>query len=131
MLEDLAPILMFAVFTLIFIIVIIKTTVDNIRNNRRIQKEWEQPFEEIPHQAVNARVLDKRTDMLHGRSYRFPEHKIVYFVTFLTDYGKTVEYQVPAECYGRVNIHQTGMLITVGDEFFDFGDGEDIEQDSQ
>ena len=38
-----------------------------------------------------------------------------------------MECPVPEELYVTLNIDQTGTLVILNDGFFDFGDGEDME----
>ncbi|MBQ2915694.1 MAG: DUF2500 family protein [Clostridia bacterium] len=73
--------------------------------------------------AVGAVVLDKKAEMFSlGKS-----HSLKFTVYFLTDDGETVEMDVSQEVYGRLNKSQVGNLVTVNGNFFDFGDGEEIE----
>lgn len=50
-----------------------------------------------------------------------------YFVTFVLEDGREVEYQIGQELYEKLQTEQTGMLVLVNGRFFDFGDGEEIE----
>ena len=85
-------------------------------------ENWQEPDPEI----IGARVIAKKIiDGVTG-SYRMPEYKMEMFVTFLTDDGETVEYEVEREVYERVYVDQTGDLVTLNGQFFDFGDGEEI-----
>ena len=85
-------------------------------------ENWQEPEPEI----IGARVIAKRIiDGVTG-SYRMPEYKMEMFVTFLTDDGETVEYEVEREVYERVYVDQTGNLVSINGSFFDFGDGEEI-----
>lgn len=105
---------------------LIKTIIDSHKYNKKLMKELEEPIEEAPAVGIGARVMSKRTDILRGGSYRMPSHRVGFYITFLTDDGKTVEHEVGQDVYGRCDLYQTGTLVTINGEFFDFGKGEDI-----
>ena len=50
-----------------------------------------------------------------------------YFITFKLENDEEVEYEVSQELYERIDEEQTGTLVVVNGNFFDFGEGEDIE----
>ncbi len=72
----------------------------------------------------NARVIDKRfeSDVMGTRSVRQVSS---YFVTFFTEDGETVEYDVPREIFLQIEKGQESTLVTLDGKFFDFSDGED------
>ena len=85
-------------------------------------ENWQEPDPEI----IGARVIAKKIiDGVTG-SYRMPEYKMELFVTFLTDDGEIVEYKVEKEAFERIELDQTGDLLTLDGNFFDFGDGEEL-----
>ena len=53
-------------------------------------------------------------------------HRLNYLLTFITDDGDTVKYSVPQDLFEMVYIGQQGILATVENEFFDFGQGENV-----
>ncbi len=91
-------------------------------HKQQIIAEMEQPVTLPPVDAVYATVLKKDVFM----EKKVHMHQLVYSVQFLTDSGETVEYSVPEELYDYITIGQKGILATVDGEFFDFGDGEEI-----
>lgn len=78
----------------------------------------------------NARVIDKRfeSDVMGTRSVRQASS---YFVTFLTEDGETVEYDVPREIFLQIEKGQESTLVTVDGKFFDFSDGESVPEDTE
>lgn len=93
----------------------------------------EQPF--IPPTApqgefVSARVISKRIAHTYDRSRGIYMKESEYYgiITFLLGDGKEVEYAVPPELYERCEENQVGTLVTVNGKFFDFGQGEEIEE---
>lgn len=77
--------------------------------------------------AVHAQVLSMRIDGYYEGSTRSPQYTTEFLITFMTDDEATVEYAVPKEVFDRTQVNQSGMLLTLNDAFFDFGDGEDVE----
>ena len=92
------------------------------RDAQSDEEEWNEPETKI----IGARVIDKRIADGTTGSYKMPKYNMVLLVTFLTDDGDTVEYEVNKEVYERVYVDQTGDLLTINEVFFDFGDGEEI-----
>ncbi len=75
--------------------------------------------------GIGARVISKRMDISY-RGTKIPEHNIFYMVSFLTDKGETKEFSVSQDIYNRINEYDTGTLVTINDNFFDFGKGESM-----
>lgn len=75
--------------------------------------------------AVPARVMEKEAGGSHtgGKVSRYVPH---YMVKFLTDEGAELVYDVPAEKFAEISEGDTGMLVTVGEKFIDFGEGDEI-----
>ena len=49
----------------------------------------------------------------------------------MTDDEIDVEYTVSQEVFDRIAVDQVGVLVTVNGNFFDFGDGQEIEETEQ
>ena len=77
--------------------------------------------------AYPARVVDMRAVVGNVGGHKRPKTGTSFLVTFLTDDGERMECPVPEELYVTLNIDQTGTLVILNDGFFDFGDGEDME----
>ena len=78
--------------------------------------------------AYPARIVDMRAVIGNVGGHKRPKTGTSFLVTFLTDDGETLEYPVPEELYVTLNIDQTGTLVILNEGFFDFGDGEDVEE---
>jgi hypothetical protein len=79
-------------------------------------------------EAFPARVVDMRAVVGNVGGHKRPKTGTSFLVTFLTDDGARMEYPVPEELYVTLNIDQTGTLVILNNGFFDFGDGEDMEE---
>lgn len=79
--------------------------------------------------GIGARVISKRTEISY-KGIKIPEHSIVYIVSFLTDKGETKEYSVTEDIYNSLSEQDTGTLVTINNNFFDFGKGESIYEQS-
>lgn len=77
---------------------------------------------------VAATVVSKRlyTHYEQNGLLQLPETVTRFFVTFAPQGGESVEFEVSKEMYDGVGEGQEGTLVTVGGNFFDFGDGEDV-----
>jgi len=81
--------------------------------------------EDVETAAIGARVISKDFESkVNGTKY--VRHGSSFFVTFLTDDGEEKEFKVSRELFDRLYEDQTGTLVTVNGNFFDFGDGEDM-----
>ncbi len=96
----------------------------SINEHRKQLKELMSETELEP-VGIGARVIGKRTELSY-KGIKIPEHSIVYIVSFLTDKGETKEYSVTEDIYNSLFEHDTGTLVTINDNFFDFGKGESI-----
>lgn len=114
------------------IIWFIAVTVSSIKGRKKVQEQQEKYEEEVfsapdPEPvAYPARVMSKRVEGAHTGGVKSPQYKVFFLVTFLTDSGETLEFSVGEEMFSRLCEHQTGTLITIDGNFFDFGDGEEI-----
>ncbi len=77
-------------------------------------------------EAIQAEVIFKNMDIQRYGGYKFPRHKMVYFMSFKTQNDEIKKYEVTPQVYERSKLHDKGLLITINGNFFDFGEGEDI-----
>lgn len=104
---------------------------DHIRTKKQ-NKQWEEelnaPLQLPDVDSVYATVTAKDVVMEKGYFPASPwlTHRLNYLLTFITDDGDTVKYSVPQDLFEMVYIGQQGILATVENEFFDFGQGEDV-----
>ena len=104
----------------------IKDSIKQKRRNRQMQLEMEIPLKLPDVDGVYATVLEKDIVMHKKSDGKYGGHTLIYNVTFLTSGNETVVYSVPQELFDYINIGQRGTLATIDGEFFDFGDGEEI-----
>lgn len=76
---------------------------------------------------MEATVLSKRTckEYVDIRMHRSVDR---YFALFSLQDGKEVEYEIGKMMYEKTEVGQTGTLVLISEKFFDFGDGEDVEE---
>lgn len=76
--------------------------------------------------GIEAEVISKNSETLTVGSYKTPDMKIEYRITFKTENNALVDYEVSKEIYDKYNTGDKGLLVTIDGNFFDFGQGEDI-----
>ena len=76
--------------------------------------------------AIGARVVGLCIETGTRGTFRNPTYGSVFTVTFLTDDGERVEYEVPEDVYINLTEDQTGTLVILNGKFFAFGDGEEV-----
>ena len=103
---------------------------ERIRNQQR-EEEYRKAFETEPEYIFKQAKI---TAMRNHVSYRtnlampaMPTKIDEYFVTFLSEDGEEKEYIVSQEFFYNVVEGEEGTLITVNGNFFDFGEGIDVE----
>ena len=101
--------------------------------NRRKQMKNYNPEELPPPDLIvhKAEIIHKYVDTQRTGGYKSPSHRLVYRVVFKLENGETKEFSVPQENFEGCKLHDVGNLIIAGDDFFDFGDGEDIYDENE
>lgn len=77
--------------------------------------------------AVSASVVSRRCADEWSGNVKVPTYHLGMYVTFIKKDGSKVEYAVSDEIYKKCIPGTVGMLVTINGQFFDFGDGEDVE----
>lgn len=77
--------------------------------------------------AVSASVVSRRGADEWSGNGKVPTYHLGMYVTFIKTDGSKVEYAVSEEIYKKCIPGTVGMLVTMNGQFFDFGDGEDVE----
>ena len=100
------------------------------RHNKRVEKACNEgaAVREPEFVSVGAKVVGIGEFNSYNGSPKMLKYKRLYRVAFLTDEDEELVFEVPKELHDRVSEGQHGNLITVNGNFFDFGDGEDIEE---
>ena len=137
MTEDEIIILIGGVLLLTFIVVliiicIVKWPQWQEQERQRRAKLEEEYAKEPEYVFQNAKVLSKRKSVYYQPSLRMmvlPEHGEQCYATFLMENGDTGEYPVREELWMAIEENQEGTLVTINGNFFDFGDGEEVEEE--
>ena len=98
-----------------------------ISQRRALKKYTGEEVEAADPVATPARVMSKYTDIKRTGSYKSPSHQMMYYVVFKQDDGEIKEFAVTPYMFEKCELYSTGMLVTVDGEFFDFGQGEEIQ----
>ena len=115
-------------FILAFVIFIVTAARRWLRGDYSSEHEeteatLDDPIELPPAEAVGATVQSKRWEIAkNGRR----TGNVAFFITFLTENGEA-EHEVTKEMFDRLAEGDSGMLVTVEGNFFDFGDGQNME----
>ena len=111
----------------------IKVEIPKEREKERIrrQKVLEEYEKEPEYVFMQARVQSKRRSDYYKTELRMPQLPALvneFYVMFETDDNKSIEFPVRKEIYENIVEGQEGMLVMVNGNFFDFGEGEDVEE---
>lgn len=118
-----------AVFACIFLFFAVKILTSDNGSGGQDTEDSESESELSPELIAKDAVAVKKTyGFGHGtKSYNFRTN---FFITFRLDDGSEIEYPVTEELFQRTSENQRGTLVTVNGNFFDFGDGEDIDPEN-
>ena len=90
---------------------------------QRVEEEYEK---EPEYKFRQAQVIEKRK-LTYYAGVKMPKLIAECMVTFKTEEGETLKFQLREEIFDAIEDDQQGTLVTVNGNFFDFGDGEEIE----
>ena len=117
----------------IFLIILVLATVcvwkwpewkaQHEQHKKQVEEEY---AKEPEYKFINARVLTKSVSAYYA-SFRQPKQLYECKIVFLTETGEEKEVYVSKEVFESIEENQEGTLVTVNGNFFDFGDGEEIE----
>lgn len=118
-----------AVFASVFLFFAIKILTSDNGSSTQETEDNESESDVSPEFIAKDAVAVKKTyGYGHGtRSYNFRTN---FFITFKLDDGSEVEYPVTEELFQKTSENQSGTLVTVNGNFFDFGDGEDVDPEN-
>jgi len=78
--------------------------------------------------VIGAKVIKKRVGG-ECAGMKIPKYNAHFWLTFLTDDGKELTFDVSQELFDKTNEGDVASLVTINDTFLDFTDGEDIAED--
>ena len=114
-----------AFITIAFIVVII---IKESRNsNNVINNVTNTTIQEPKTEFFEAKALKKRIYIYYEDPIRKPRSVTQYFITFLLETGEEKEFSLPQEFFEKIDEGQESTLVLVNGRFFDFSEGETIE----
>ena len=122
-----------AVVGLVLIVFIAFIVVKESRNYKKIQAEdvqaikVEKNIQKPKVEFFDVKAIKKRIHVYYVSEINIPISEMQYWVMFEFDDGSQKEFMVSKELYDKIEEGQAGTLVTVNGNFFDFGDGEDIQ----
>ena len=79
---------------------------------------------------AQAKILSKGKKAYYV-GVKLPKLMEEYWVKIITEEGVETSYRVREDVYQRMEEGQEGTLVTVNGNFFDFGDGVEVETDEE
>ena len=102
------------------------------KEQERKQTFYDESEKDLDYVFKKAIILGKRKDSYYVSNLNIPRYQEDFFVTFLIENKEKQEFQIREDIYERIEENQVGTLVTVNGNFFDFGDGEEVDfQDEQ
>ena len=91
-----------------------------------VPDETEEENTELPlPDVIGAKVVKKRVGG-ECTGVKIPKYNAYFWITFLTDDGKELTFNVSQELFDKTNEGDVASLVTINDTFLDFTDGEEI-----
>ena len=90
------------------------------------EEEIYQPESEF----LQAKVVSKRIHLGYSGYVKAPTSTYYYLLTFETERGERMEFSVSQEYFDRFDEGAEGTLVLLDGNFFDFGDGESVDLDT-
>ena len=80
--------------------------------------------------VIGAKVVKKQVGG-ECMGMKIPKYEAYFWITFLTDDGEEQTYNVSQELFDKTNVGDVASLVTINGTFLDFGDGEDVEEETE
>lgn len=94
--------------------------IKELKKRKRDYENLDKPIKKSSTKTVKATVINKYTDVIYEGSVKYPKHRIGYFITFETEKGKKITYDVGERVFNRIHTYTTGDLATSNGDFLDF-----------
>lgn len=117
----------------LLIIVIAVIVLDLCHANKyppKVKLDYDQ-IETPKGEFFEAKVLKKRMHIYYVSEVNISRSATEYYATFLLENGEEREYQLTPEMFEKIEEGQESTLVLLNGRFFDFGEGEPIEEDEQ
>ena len=96
-----------------------------------VPDETEEENTELPlPDVIGAKVVKKRVGG-ECTGVKIPKYNAFFWITFLTDNGKELTFNVSQELFDKTNEGDVASLVTINDTFLDFSNGEDVEEENE
>ena len=99
------------------------------KEQERKQAFYDECEKELDYDYKKAMVLEKRENFYYVSNLNIPRSQKDFFATFLIENEEKREFKIREDIYERIEKGQRGTLVTVNGNFFDFGEGEEVELD--
>ena len=96
-----------------------------------VPDETEEENTELPlPDVIGAKVVKKRVGG-ECTGVKMPKYNAFFWITFLTDDGKELTFNVSQELFDKTNEGDVASLVTINDTFLDFSNGEDVAEENE
>ena len=117
-------------FVVVAILLFFQCRKDKKEQLLRQQKNEEEYAKEPEYEFHQAQVIERKK-LVYYAGVRMPQQVIECKITFRLENGETIIYQLREELFDKIEDNQRGTLVTVNGNFFDFGDGEEMQTEYQ
>ena len=123
---------LFTIITIIVVTIDIILTVRKDKEKERLRRQKvEEEYEKEPEYEFHQAQVIERKKLVYYAGVRMPQQVIECKITFRLENGETIIYQLREELFDKIEDNQQGTLVTVNGNFFDFGDGEEMQTEYQ
>ena len=103
----------------------------SIKKERLRRQKVEEEYEKEPEYEFHQAQVVERKKLLHYVGIKMPKQITECKVVFLLESGVTITCYLREELFDKIQDNQQGTLVTVNGNFFDFGDGKEIQEEYQ
>ena len=123
---------LFTIITIIVVTIAIILTVRKDKEKERLRRQKvEEEYEKEPEYEFHQARVVERKKLVYYAGVKMPQQVVECKVSFCLENGEIITYQIRGDIFDKIEDNQQGTLVTVNGNFFDFGDGEDIETEYQ
>ena len=103
----------------------------SIKKERLRRQKVEKEYEREPEYEFEQAQVIERKKLVYYAGVKMPKQIVECKVVFLLERGATMTCYLREEIFDKIKDNQRGTLVTVNGNFFDFGEGEEIEAEYQ
>lgn len=101
-------------------IIVLHSFIKELKKRKKDYENLDKPMKKAPTEKVRAKAVNKYSNEIYSGGYKNPSHRIGYFVTFETEDGKTITFDVGEKQFHRIKAYSTANLVTSEGNFIDF-----------